>query len=340
MEPWLEGGGVEPGQEAARGAGDGDIDGRAGWRQRRGAVDGHAGDGRVAGGRRSGDPGRVTMGIDAGDPAGQVRWCCAGHGEPEVHRPVRSCGQRCGDLHCLVVRGPVRLPLGSAVEHPPPHRADRRVGVPAHQDRPARTSDRQGFAWRQDGRQRRREGARTIGERRWPVIGVKRPAPVAASPGVRDNAEPGLGADPGRDQHRVRGSDHGGAVVDEQLPAYQMRGQVDLRPPADPAERLRPLQGDGRVLRVPGETGPLDRCPWTARRELPAPAICALDAGMKTQEPSTIPTAATAPVPPLAIQPRAGRAGLLAAPAPGSRNRRSQPVMTLRPSRHRHDRPR
>ena len=55
------------------------------------------------------------------------------------------------------------------------------------------------------------------------------------------------------------------AVVDEQLPTDQMRGQVNLRPPADPAERLRSLQGDGRVLCVPGETGPLDRCPLTAR---------------------------------------------------------------------------
>ena len=264
MEPWLEGGGVEPGQEAARGAGDGDIDGRAGWRQSRGAVDGHAGDGPVAGGLRGGDPGRVTMGIDSGDPAGQVRWCCAGHGEPEVHRPVRSRGQRCGDLHCLVVSGSVRLPLSSAVEHPPLNRTDRHVGMPAHQDRPARTSDRQGFAWRQDSRQRRRKGANTIGERRRPVISVKRPAPDAASPGIRGNAEPRPGADPSRDQHRVCGSDHGGAVVDEQLPIYQMRGQVDLRPPADPAERLRPLSGDGRVLCVPGETGPLDRCPWTA----------------------------------------------------------------------------
>ena len=264
VEPWLEGGGVQPGQEAARGAGDGDVDGRARWRQSRGAADGHTCNGPVACGLRGADPGRVTMGIDPGDPAGQVRWCCAGHGEPEVHRPVGPRGQRCGDLHCLVVRGPVCLPLCSAVEHPPLHRTDRHVGMPAHHDRPARTSDRQGFSRRQDSRQRRSEGAKTIGERRRPVISAKRPAPIAASPGIGDNAEPGLGADPSWDQHCVRGSDHGGAVVDEQFPIDQMRGQVDLRPPADPAERLRPLQGDGRVLCVPGETGPLDRCPRAA----------------------------------------------------------------------------
>src|SRR5690348_17533322 len=69
-------------------------------------------------------------------------------------------------------------------------------------------------------------------------------------------------------------------------------------------------------------------------RELPATAICALDAGAKSHEPSTTPTAATVLVVPRpAIQPMAGRAGFLTSLAPASRDRRSQPDMTVRPSR-------
>jgi hypothetical protein len=49
--------------------------------------------------------------------------------------------------------------------------------------------------------------------------------------------------------------------MDEQLPELPNRSQIDLRPPADPVKRLRPRPGRRRVLRVPGETGPLDRCP-------------------------------------------------------------------------------
>lgn len=60
--------------------------------------------------------------------------------------------------------------------------------------------------------------------------------------------------------------------------------------------------------------------------ELPATAICALDAGGNTQRPSTSPAAATAPAPPRPIRPTAGRAGFLTNPAPASRDRRSQPV--------------
>ena len=55
------------------------------------------------------------------------------------------------------------------------------------------------------------------------------------------------------------------AMIQARYLYLTIRGQIDLRPPADPAERLRPLSGDGRVLCVPSETGPLDRCPRTAR---------------------------------------------------------------------------
>ena len=200
----------------------------------------------------------------AGDPAGQVRRCCAGHGEPEIDRPVMSGGQRRGDLHGLVVGGAMGPPLRSPVEHPPPHRTGGQVGVPAHEDCPSCTGNCQSRVGRQHGGQRRRPGAEAARECRRPIVGAKRPAPRAAGPGVRDHPEPGLVADPGRDQHRVGRRDHRGAVVDGQNATRQIRSQIDLRPPADPAKRLSVRPGHRRVLRIPGETGPLHRSPMAA----------------------------------------------------------------------------
>ena len=51
--------------------------------------------------------------------------------------------------------------------------------------------------------------------------------------------------------------DHRRAVVNGQNATQQIGSQIDLRPPADAVERLRVPPGHCRVLRVPGETGPL-----------------------------------------------------------------------------------
>ena len=42
---------------------------------------------------------------------------------------------------------------------------------------------------------------------------------------------------------------------------YQNRVQIDPRAPPDSFKSLRLLAGDGRVLGVPGEACPFDRCP-------------------------------------------------------------------------------
>jgi hypothetical protein len=207
------------------------------------------------------------MRIDPGDPALQMRRCGTGHGEPEVQRPIRCGGQRCGDLHCLVIRRSVPLPLACPVEHQPTHGTDSVVDVLAQQHAPASTSDGEGLAGGEDCGQRRRPGVvETSGERRRPVVSVQRPAPDAVRTGVGDDTEPGLRADPRRHQHRIRGSDHGGPVVNEQSPDQQSRMQVDLRAPPDPLERLRLHGGDRGVLSVPGEARPLDPGYGTAGR--------------------------------------------------------------------------
>src|SRR5215831_310528 len=74
-------------------------------------------------------------------------------------------------------------------------------------------------------------------------------------------------------------------------------------------------------------------------RELPASAICALAAVENSQELSTTTTAATAPFALPTDLPAVGRLVVLAESARSSRDRRGQPDMTLRPSRHRQDWP-